>query len=83
MKRVEIAIDPEICPSDTGCMPSSAESGSGLYGSLTAAWLFHPGGVALGPMVQVAAVNLASNPFGWTLTTGMELGFGYRSARPQ
>jgi hypothetical protein len=70
-------------PLDTGCMPSSAESDSGLYGSLTAAWLFHPGGIALGPMVQVAGVNLASNPFGWTLTTGMELGFGYRSAPPQ
>jgi hypothetical protein len=61
---------------EAGCTPSSAASDHGLYASATAAWLFHPGGVAIGPMVQVAGVNLASSLSGLIFTTGMELGFG-------
>ncbi len=63
-------------PEGTGCTPNSAASAHGLYASATAAWLFHPGGVAIGPMVQVAGVNLASSLSGLIFTTGMELGFG-------
>jgi hypothetical protein len=69
-------------PFDTGCMSNYRASDSGLYGSVTAAWLFYPGGIALGPMVQLAGVNLASSVSGSTLTVGMELGFGYTSPRP-
>jgi hypothetical protein len=68
---------------DQYCTSYYAESNSGLYGSMTGVWLWHPGGVALGPMVQFAGMNLTNEPWGWLLTGGFEIGFGYRTTRPR
>jgi hypothetical protein len=65
---------------------------SGLYGSLTAAWLFHPANVlkgsivsALGPVVRIDWLTYDNfsrgggfgfESWGWTLTAGLTIGFG-------
>jgi hypothetical protein len=66
---------------------------SGPYGSLTAAWIFHPGqqpgpgAFALGPLVRVdwfslydpTSSSFGTDTFGWTFTTGITMGFDVAS----
>jgi hypothetical protein len=70
----------------------------GPYGSLTAAWVFHPGDLrpdamafAIGPLFRVDCFSLkdtaASAPnlavLGWSFTTGITIGFGVTGAAPR
>jgi hypothetical protein len=57
--------------------------GWGPYGSLTVAWVFHPGGVrpgsetfAIGPLMRMDAFMLFNGQVGETFTTGISLGWG-------
>jgi hypothetical protein len=66
------------------CQPfSNTHDTSGPYLSLVGAWLFHPGthgsGFAIGPMVRADAFYgiPADQGTTWSLTAGMEIGFGY------
>jgi hypothetical protein len=87
------------CDYDPACpgTSSSRASGGGPYGSLTAAWVFHPGDLrpaagafAIGPMLRVDGFSLfdgsSSGPVlstpGWTITTGVTLGFGRARGAP-
>jgi hypothetical protein len=60
-----------------GCEPNDGSSGVGpaAYGSLTAGWLFHPGGVAIGPMFRFEVFGGQAD--GESFFTGMQIGFGY------
>jgi hypothetical protein len=86
------------CDYDPTCSSTygAQVDGWGPYGSLTAAWVFHPGKLrpaagafAIGPMVRVDAFFIDGAPQGqawavskggWTATTGMALGFGVAGA---
>jgi hypothetical protein len=62
---------------DGGCDPNGGYSGvaPAVYGSLTAGWLFHPWGVAMGPMFRLELFEGQAN--GASVFTGMQIGFGY------
>jgi hypothetical protein len=81
---------------EAGCTPSNGTSNaSGLYGSLTGAWLFHPRyarptsvAFALGPLIRVDWLTYHNyfrdrafgfESFGVTFTTGLTIGFGVAS----
>jgi hypothetical protein len=54
---------------------------SGLYEALMVAWLFHPGSVAIGPLVTLEGTNTLSEVPGWAVSAGFALGFGMRTTR--
>ncbi len=64
-------------PSASCAESHQARSESSLYGSFTAAWLFHIGSdtsaFAIGPLVRLDGWTATE---GWSATTGLEIGFG-------
>jgi hypothetical protein len=68
--------DPAYFGSSEACAGSSSDSlDPEVYGSVTVGWLFHPGGVAVGPMFRFDAFAGPSN--GFSYFTGLQIGFGY------
>jgi hypothetical protein len=78
------------CEIDTGCQPWSIVADDWWpYGSLTGAWLFHPGhvrpgsnGFAIGPLVRTDVFMFDNSTFAWTFTTGITVGFGVAGGDP-
>jgi hypothetical protein len=64
-------------PSASCAESHQARSESSLYGSFTAAWLFHIGSdtsaFAIGPLVRLDGWTATD---GWSATTGFEIGLG-------
>jgi hypothetical protein len=79
------------CEINTGCQSWSTVSDDwGPYGSLTGAWLFHPGhvppgsnGFAIGPLVRLDSFMPGNSNFGWTFTIGVTMGFGVADKDPR
>jgi hypothetical protein len=81
----------DYCEISTGCQPwSIVRDDWGPYGSLTGAWLFHPGhirpgsdGFAIGPLVRTDVFMFDNSTFAGSFAAGITVGFGVAGGDPR